>query len=304
MRRVYWGLGNSCRAVSDDVGDRRARAIAFHEDGLRRAEAVEAPQFFDVHNAHFLWLIHLFQRGDWATAMRCLERAEALARTLPESLHLALISGSRGLTNLLRHPTQGDLDLLRSSVRAAEEAGHHIYTTISRYLLGQGQFLLGDFSAAIGELEATLAIAEQTGNLFLPGALLWTAETEARLGRHDAALEHVARYERLIERTGSLEGLAWFPSRGVVHRIRGLLLARRDDVTGASAQLAQSIELLAAHGYKPDLARTHVALGELERQCGRVREAREAFEAAARGFREMGFTYELHQTTRLIDEAA
>jgi class 3 adenylate cyclase/tetratricopeptide (TPR) repeat protein len=304
MRRVYWGLGNSCRAISADVAVRRAKAIEFHEEGLRLGEAVASPQFFDVHNGHFLWLIHLFQLGESATALRYLERAEALARKLPESLHLALMTGSRGLSNLLTQKTQGDLDLLRGSLRAAEEAAHHIYTTISHYLLGQGHFLLGDFAAAIGEFEATLAIAAQTGNLFLPGTLLWTAETETRLGRHDAALEHVVRYEGLIERTGPLEGLAWFPSRGVAHRIRGLVLAAREDFTAASAEFARSVELLAAHGYKPDLARTHVALGDLERRHGRSREARHAFETAAMSFREMGFAFELHQTARLLNEGS
>ena len=54
MRRVYWGLGQSCRALSDDIGDRRAKAIEFHHAGLRLGEAAESAQFFDVHNAHFL----------------------------------------------------------------------------------------------------------------------------------------------------------------------------------------------------------------------------------------------------------
>ena len=133
--------------------------------------------------------------------------------------------------------------------------------------------------------------------------LLWTAETEARLGLHDAALEHLCRYEQLIERVGAIEGLAWFPSRGVAHRIHGLLLSRQKAFAEASEEFARSLELLAAHGYKPDLARTHIALGECERQRGRSREARHAFETAATCFREMGFTFELQQTLRLLEGA-
>jgi hypothetical protein len=30
MRRVYWGLGQSCRALSEDINDRRAKAIEYH----------------------------------------------------------------------------------------------------------------------------------------------------------------------------------------------------------------------------------------------------------------------------------
>jgi tetratricopeptide (TPR) repeat protein len=243
------------------------------------------------------------QLGDWATAMRYLERAEAMARRLPESLHVALIMGSRGLSNLHQQKALGDLDLLRASLQAAEAAGSHIYTTFSRYFLGQWHFLLAEFSEALIHFEAALAIAEQPGNLFQPATLLWTAETEARLGLHDAACAHLCRYEQLIERLGSLEGLAWFPSRGVAHRIHGLLLTRRKAFSEACDEFDRSLELLAAHGYKPDLARTHVALGECERERGRSPEARRAFETAATCFREMGFTCELQRTLRRLEDA-
>ena len=57
MQRVYWDLGRSCRASSEDVSKRRATAIVYHEAGLRLADGAELAEFFDVHNAHFLWLI-------------------------------------------------------------------------------------------------------------------------------------------------------------------------------------------------------------------------------------------------------
>jgi tetratricopeptide (TPR) repeat protein len=303
MRRVYWGLGQSCRALSGDIGDRRAKAIEFHHAGLRLGEAAESAQFHDVHNAHFLWLIHLFQLGDWTTAIRYLERAEAMACKLPESLHVALIMGSKGLSHLLKQRSPNDLELLRASLAAAEQAGSHIYRTISHYFLGQWHSLVGEFPEALGHFEAALAISGQTGrgSLFQPGLLLWMAEAEARLGLHDAALQHVCRYDHLIQRVGAIEGLAWFPSRGVAHRIRGLLLTKQNAFADASKQFARSVELLAAHGYKPDLARTYIAAGECEQQRGRQLEAREAFETGATYFREMGFTFELKQTLRLLE---
>jgi class 3 adenylate cyclase/tetratricopeptide (TPR) repeat protein len=303
MRRVYWGLGQSCRTLSADVGERRKKAIEFHHEGLRLGEAAESAQFYDIHNAHFLWLIYLFQLGDWTTAMRCLDRAEAMARKLPETLHLALMMGSRGLSNLVKQKTPGELDMLRACLQAAEEAESHIYKTIGRYFLGQGHFLIGEFAEALVHFEAALAIAEQPGNLFQPAVLLWTAETEARLGLLDASLEHLRRYDQLIEQVGELEGLAWFPSRGVAHRIRGLLLSRQKSFAEAAEQFAKGLELLAAHGYRPDLARTHVALGECERQRGRSREARQAFETATTYFREMGFAFELQQTLGLLEDS-
>jgi len=83
MRRVYWGLGHSCRASSEDVSERRAKAIAYHQAGLRLTQVAESTEFYDVHDAHFRWLIYLFQLGDWTTAMAYLEHAEAMARRLP-----------------------------------------------------------------------------------------------------------------------------------------------------------------------------------------------------------------------------
>ena len=143
--------------------------------------------------------------------------------------------------------------------------------------------------------QATLGIADKTGNLFLPGALLWTAETKVLLGSYDDALDALGRYEKLVERVGSVEGLAWFPSRGVAHRVYGVIAGRRGEPAKALAQFERSLALLAAHGYKPDLARTYVALGEFERDRGRAHEAREAFERATAAFREMGFTFELNR---------
>jgi len=302
MRRVYWGLGQSCRASAEDISERRAKVIAYHEAGLRLAEGVDSAEFYDVHNAHFLWLIYLYQLGDWTTAMGYLERAEAMARRLPESLHVALMMGSKGFSALLRQKS-ADLELLRASLAAAEQHGSYIYRIISHYLLGQSQFLVGEFQEALNHFEAALAIAGQSrrGNLFQPGLLLSTAETEAKLGRLDDALDHIQDYDELIQQVGSLEGLAWFPSRGVAHRVRGIILTNQRAFEAASAQFARSLELLKAHGYKPDLARTHVALGEHELERSRTLEARQAFEKAASCFREMGFTFELQQTQRLLE---
>jgi class 3 adenylate cyclase/tetratricopeptide (TPR) repeat protein len=307
MRRVYWGLGQSCRALSADVNERRQRAIEYHRQGLALAERAAAHDFYDVHNAHFLWLIFFFQLGDWDSAMTYLERALAAAKALPQgsdTVHVALMQGSVGLSHLVKRKTETHLGLLRESLRAAEEGGFHIYTTISQYLVAHAYFLLGSLEEALAHFKATLAIAEKTGNLFLPGTLLWTAETEARVGQLDEALKHLDVYDAWRNRCGSLEGLAWFPSMGVAHRVRGLILAQRNLPEEAQAQFQESIRLLEVQGYRPDLARTHLALGDFERRRGRRDEARAALERAATGFRQMDFTLELTEALRLLDATA
>jgi class 3 adenylate cyclase/tetratricopeptide (TPR) repeat protein len=306
MRQVYWGLGQSCRSVSSDVEMRRRTAIEYHRTGLELAERAAPPViFWDLHNAHFLWLIHLFQLGDWHAAHGYLERAERIARAFPEgsdTVQMELTKGSLGLSHLLRGDGDAEVGLtfLRESLAAAESVASHIYTTIGRYLLAQGYFLVGDLPRALSEFTATLAVADKTGNLFLPGALVSTAETEARLGRADEAAEHVARYEALVRDVGPLEGLAWFPSRGAAERVHGLVLARRGDVEAAIRRLDQSVATLTEHGYRPDLARTLVALGQIHRDHGQPSEARIALERAAELFSGMGFGREHEQTLALL----
>ena len=117
----------------------------------------------------------------------------------------------------------------------------------------------------------------------------------------DDALDHIQRYDELLHQVGPLEGLAWFPSRGVANRIRGMILTKQRSLEAAARQFSESLKLLAAHGYKPDLARTHVALGEHELERGRTHEARQAFETAASCFKDMGFTFELQQMGRLLE---
>ena len=304
MRQVYWGLGNSCRAISADVRVRRTHAIEFHRKGLALSEVSPSRTFWDVHIAHFLWRIHLFELGDWDTAVAYLQQAERFAKELPEGsdvLHLALMKGSIGFSHLLKRTTESYLDMLRESLNAAERVGSHIYTSISQYLLGQGYFLVEDFSRALAHFQATLDIALESHNPHLPGALLWTAETAARLGQHDEALDHLRAYEALVEKAGSLEGLAWFPSRGVCHRVYGIVFARRGDAANAAQQFEQSIETLSEHGYRPDLARSYVARGEFQRDQGRLAEARDSIEKAASEFREMGFTLEQRRALELLE---
>ena len=303
MRRVYWGLGNSCRAVSPDVNVRRMKAIEYHRQGLLRAEAASSADLFDLRNAYFLWLLYLFQLGNWNEAMEYLLCADKIAKRLPEGsdvVHGALVKGFIGLSHLLKRKTETHLQMLRESLRESERAASLIYTTISRYLLGQGYYLVGDLPQALSQFKAVLAIAEQKDLLFQPAVLLWTAEIETRLSRPEAAIPLLDRYEAIIEKHGSLEGLAWFPSYGVFHRIHALIAQQQAASDKTAHHFAQSLQILSAHGYKPDLARTYQALGQFKLDQGQSAEAQEAFEKAANAFREMDFTLELNQTLSLL----
>jgi len=307
MRRVYWGLGNSCRSVSADVNIRRMKAVEYHRQGLLRAESAFAADLFadlfDLHNAHFLWLIYLFQLGDWEEAMGYLLRADKIAKMLPKGsdvVHGALVKGSIGFSHLLKRKTEPHLEMLHESLQEAERAASLIYTMISRYLLGQGYYLTGDLPQALSHFKAALTIIEQKELLFRPAVLLWIAETEARLGRPEAAIPHLERYQALIEKHGSLEGLAWFPSQGVLFRVNALIAQQQGAPDQAIKYFEKSLQLLAAQGYKPDLARTQLAMGQFKLDQGQSAESKAALVKAADGFREMGFTLELNQTLALL----
>jgi tetratricopeptide (TPR) repeat protein len=235
--------------------------------------------------------------------MGYLLRADKIAKMLPEgsdAVHGALIKGSIGISHLLKRKTDTHLEMLRESLREAERAASLIYTMISRYLLGQGYYLVGDLPQALSQFKAALSIIEQKDLLFHPAVLLWIAETETRLGHPDAAAPHLDRYEALIEKHGSLEGLAWFPSYGVFHRVKALIAQQQAEPDQAARQFAQSVQLLSAHGYKPDLARTYQALGQFKLDQGQSAEAKESLDNAADLFREMGFTLELNLTLSII----
>ena len=61
----------------------------------------------------------------------------------------------------------------------------------SRYLLGQGYYLVGDLTQALSQFKAALTIIEQKDLLSHPAVLLWTAETGTRLGLPEAATPHL-----------------------------------------------------------------------------------------------------------------
>jgi tetratricopeptide (TPR) repeat protein len=301
MRHVYWGLGSSCRSVSHDVTGRRAQAIEFHETGLTIADRMYPEVvWWDVHNGHFLWLIHFFQRGDWSAAVTALTRGERLVKALPEWLAFAIgtvFDSSWGLSHLVKgeRDAASCLETMRASLIAAERAAHHVYTGISQLLLGHAYVTLGEHDRALTHFAVALSLSEQV-RIFRPGALLWTAETQARLGQLDEALELLRLYEQLIEQIGSGEGLAWFPSQGAADRVHGLVAAQRGQHARATEHFLRSVDVLAHHGYRPDLARTYAALARLHRDHGRAGEARQAFKTAIEHFRVMGFGRELELT--------
>ena len=185
-----------------------------------------------------------------------------MARRLPETLHLALMKGSRGLAHLLKQKSAGDLELLHASLAAAEQAGSHIYRTIQpqfpRPVAFSGRASLPKRSV-ISRLRSQSPGRRVGATSFSPACCFRWPRQRPGLGFTMQRSSTSAVTITSSNASESIEGLAWFPSRGVAHRIRGLLLTRQKAFAEASEEFARSLELLAAHGYKPDLARTHIA---------------------------------------------
>ena len=83
-------------------------------------------------------------------------------------------------------------------------------------------------------------------------------------------------------------------------RVRGLVCAQRGEPSSAAEHFRRSIDVLSEHGYRPDLARSYVAVGQLHCDQGRVSEAKEALATAAAHLRAMGFGRELGRTLALL----
>jgi hypothetical protein len=65
----------------------------------------------------------------------------------------------------------------------------------------------------------------------------------------------------------------------------------------------KSSVIIRGGGYKPDLARTLVTVGECELEHGHNCQAQAAFDKALGYFKEIGFALELQRTQRLLEGA-
>jgi DNA-binding CsgD family transcriptional regulator len=179
----------------------------------------------------------------------------------------------------------GELDEARThaleGLAICEEVGDDSYAIYNRQALGFLELSLGNVEQAHAYLAGYSVERgiEGTKRISFIGDEI---EALVYLGDLDAA-------ESLVDELGRRGELLHRPTLSAVSgRGRGLVLGARGDAEGAVEPISHSIETFTALGLPFEVARSHLALGEVHRRAKRKRAAREAFETALRGFEELG----------------
>ena len=222
--------------------------------------------------------------GNWNLAARYAAEAVEIGS---ESGHLrgrGQMLFPRALVAALR----GDVDAARADategLRISLGNEDHLSASLNGAVLGFPELSLSNFEAARGSLEPVLEFLERLESPepqvipCFPDAV----EALGSLGRLDEARVVLGRLEDRANRTGRPWAIA------AAGRCRGLLAAAQGDLAGARGELRQA---LSDHRDVPqpfDLARTWLALGEVERRAKQKRAAREALEEALTIFERLG----------------
>lgn len=157
------------------------------------------------------------------------------------------------------------------------------YTNANRAVLGFLELSLSNFEQARAQLHPVVAYLERMGPAE-PGIIpCFPDQVEAlvSLGQIDEAEPLVDR----LEREGNALDRPW--AVAVAARCRGLIAAARRDLAGAEVALERAIEQHREVPQPFDLARTLLALGEVQRRAKRRRAARETLKQALAIFDEL-----------------
>ncbi len=182
----------------------------------------------------------------------------------------------------------GDIESAGTSSDRALELAHEtsgipawIFATWAAGHLKLGQ---GDPAAAVSILRP-LVEHHLREEIHGPGAVPFMPDAIEALAASGAFDEAATLLDAYAE---SAERLALSRALGVVHRLRGVLLAVRDDPSSALLELELAVNSLGAPDEELDRARSQLALGATQRRLKRRREARATLEEALVVFERIG----------------
>jgi DNA-binding CsgD family transcriptional regulator len=254
------------------------------------AEARERADPWVVGRLFFLAELEV-AAGEWDTATRLCDESMELARQtgwdnfLPLCRNLLVqIAAHRGDAEKVRIETP---DLLQ----VAERSGIADYAYQLGRALGTFELSLGDAESACSHVEPLFAKTEDMGEYSAQvagsvaiEALIGIGDLQTAERRLDLLEDHAAGSDTTV--------------RALAHRARGLLHASKGDQERAIAALeAAAVEPEPPQEANPfELARTLLALGTVQRQAQRKRDARESLERAAAIFERLGARLWLEKT--------
>ena len=253
-------------------------------DLLEHLEAVWSER--DEHlNATALWYLALVElrAGRLALADEYAQRSRGLVQQYesedegtPQDLHpLTLVAAYRGELERAR-------ELAELSVHRAQRHASRLMAPSAT--LGVVELWRGDTSQAAARFAEAEAIVD-AGDRGEPSMTWWRAEqVEAllALSRIDEAVERLDEWEAAARKLGR----GWIVAHAT--RCRGLVASARGDLDGALRLLAEAVTQHEAAGDRFGRARALLALGVARRRTKQKRAPREALEAAADAFDEIG----------------
>jgi DNA-binding CsgD family transcriptional regulator len=206
-----------------------------------------------------------------------------------KGLDLAELTGRRYMYGALCAPlalveaSLGDVDRARAhaalGLTICEEVGDPAYAAYNRHMLGFLELSLGN--AAKTHALADYSIDDGIEGLKRIAMVGDEIEALVQLGQLDAASDLVDELERRGVRLNRPTLV------GTAARYRGLIRAARGDFDGAAGPIEQALAIF-GNALPFERARTLLISGEVRRRAKQKRAAREALEAAAAAFDELG----------------
>jgi DNA-binding CsgD family transcriptional regulator len=254
------------------------------------AEARERADPWVVGRLFFLAELEV-AAGEWDTATRLCAESMELARQTGWDNFLPLCRNL--LVQIAAH--RGDAEKVRIEIpdllQVAERSGIADYAYQLGRALGTFELSLGDAESAWSHVEPLFAKTEDMGEYSAQvagsvaiEALIGIGDLQTAERRLDLLEDHAAGSDTTV--------------RALAHRARGLLHASKGDQERAIAALeAAAVEPEPPQEANPfELARTLLALGTVQRQAQRKRDARESLERAAAIFERLGARLWLEKT--------
>lgn len=255
------------------------RNLAEARDWLERALA-DVGAFDELSRTDMLWYLALVEvwEGRWEEADA--HSREAMAIASQYGVQAPVDGFASGLTALFR----GRFGVAREWADRALALAEEWMLRGPIEILAIADLWEGNAAAALEKFEDgdRLARDRESADPSQRIGLAERAEALLQLGRTDEAEGGVAAWEAVAVRLGR----AWIVAEAI--RTRGLIAAARADLDGAAALLAEAVTAHAGAGDRFGRARALLALGGVRLRQRQKRLARDAIEAAALAFDELG----------------
>ena len=294
---VRWALGH-CSFLEGDLASARAHleeGIALgdsqprHPPGHASGFPADVGVFSRCFAAHTLW--HL---GYPEQALRRSGEAVALAEQLAHPFSRAVAQAYATMLHQFLGDRAAVLESAETTIALCREHGFPYYLAWATVIQGWALTAEAQGEAGIARMRAGLTEIRATGaELRQPYYLALLAQAYGEIGQVDAGLSLLTEALAEANRTGEHWRLA------ELHRLRGELLARSHDDSGAEVSLREALSLARRQQAKALELRAAVSMARLWRRQG-ASEARALLEPVYEWFTEGFATADLQEARALL----